>query len=543
MVLLRYLALSGLGIALFYLIDRLILRKSTLLRTQRYYYIIAIVASLALPLLAEITPSWQSRVAEADIPTFTITLEDELVVTAEQSQSIDWWGIAQMIWHIGVVITGIWLIVGLVRILLVQRRSDRTQLPNGVTLYLTHEEIAPFTFGKAIYIPRSLSEPKIIDSILLHELEHIQQRHYIDILLGFVLQLAQWWNPFAWSMLQQQRNTLEYLADQGVLRQGKDRKTYQYHLLECTIGRTVQLPSLSFSMQNLKQRIVMMNSNKKSHKSLAIIYAIAALPIVALLLVGTQMVTIKQAIAAEIKAVATEVAPPPVNEEKILERVENMPEFPGGIKAMMKWLGENINYPEEAAKKNIQGRVIVQFVVETNGTISNIEVIKSMHKLLDAEAMRVVGAMPKWKPGTLQDGKAVRVRYTLPVQFALQGKKAEADKGQVFERLDDMPDYPGGMKAMMQFLSNNTIYPKEAIEQNIQGRVIVTFVVEADGSLSDISIARGIHELLDAEAIRVIKLMPKWKPGVKDGEPVRARFTVPVQFKLSVDEESTPENK
>ena len=210
---------------------------------------------------------------------------------------------------------------------------------------------------------------------------------------------------------------------------------------------------------------------------------------------------------------------------------------------MMKWLGENINYPEEAAKKNIQGRVIVQFVVETNGTISNIEVIKSMHKLLDAEAMRVVGAMPKWKPGTLQDGKAVRVRYTLPVQFALQGKKAEADKGQVFERLDDMPDYPGGMKAMMQFLSNNTIYPKEAIEQNIQGRVIVTFVVEADGSLSDISIARGIHELLDAEAIRVIKLMPKWKPGVKDGEPVRARFTVPVQFKLSVDEESTPENK
>lgn len=539
MVLLRYLALSGLGIALFYLIDRLILRKTTLLRAQRYYYIIAIVASLVLPFLAEITPWWQSRVAVADIPTFTITLEDDIVVTAEQSESIDWWTVVKMIWHIGVVITGIWLIVGMMRILLIRRRSDSKRLSNGVALYLTHEEIAPFTFGKAIYIPRSLSEPTIIDSILLHELEHIQQKHYIDILLGFVLQLAQWWNPFAWSMLQQQRNTLEYLADQGVLRQGKDRKAYQYHLLECTIGRTIQLPSLSFSMQNLKQRILMMNSNKKSPKILAIIYAMAALPIVTLLLIGTQMITIKKAVAAE----TTEIAPPPAKEGDIYEYVDDMPDFPGGQAALMKWLGENIKYPAEANKKDIQGRVIVQFVVEPDGDISNISVAKSAHQLLDDEAMRVVALMPRWKPGTIE-GKPVRSRFVLPVTFSLGSKKTDVKEELVFGENDDIPMFPGGTAALMKFLSDNIKYPAEAVKQNIQGRVMVGIIVEADGSISDVKIDRRVHELLDAEALRVVRLMPKWKPATShDGNPTRSRFTIPVQFRLSGDKKDTPKQK
>ncbi|TFH94100.1 M56 family metallopeptidase [Porphyromonas levii] len=537
MVLLRYLALSGLGIALFYLIDRLILRKSTLLRTQRYYYVIAIVASLFLPLLPEITPWWQSRVAEANIPTFTIILEDEFVVTAEQSQSIDWWGVAKLVWLAGILVTGGWLLVGIVSIFRIQRHADHQHLPNSVNLYLTEAELAPFTFGKSIYIPRSLNDRTIIDSILLHELEHIQQRHYIDMLLGCVLQLVQWWNPFAWSMLQQQRNTLEYLADQGVLRLGKDRKTYQYHLLACTIGRMVQLPSLSFSMQNLKQRIVMMNSNKKSHKSLAVLYAVAALPVVALLLVGTQMITVKEALATE----TTEVAPPPEKDGEIFEFVEDMPEFPGGIGALMKWLGENIKYPEEAEKQNIQGRVMVHFVVETDGSVSNPQIARSVHESLDAEAVRVVAAMPKWTPGKAE-GKPVRVRFTLPISFALKNKVTEGEKDKVYDYVDNVPEFPGGQAAMMKWLSENIKYPDVAVKENIQGRVMLSFVIETDGSLSDVKVVKGVHEALDAEAIRVVKMMPNWKPAsLKDGTLARVAFVLPVQFRFAKEKTDTPD--
>ena len=99
--------------------------------------------------------------------------------------------------------------------------------------------------------------------------------------------------------------------------------------------------------------------------------------------------------------------------------VEQMPEFPGGIKELMDYLGTNVKYPENAMKKNVQGRVVVQFVVEKDGSLSEASVIRSIDPDLDAEALRVVQTMPKWKPG-MQKGQAVRVKYTLPVSFKLQ---------------------------------------------------------------------------------------------------------------------------
>jgi TonB family protein len=98
--------------------------------------------------------------------------------------------------------------------------------------------------------------------------------------------------------------------------------------------------------------------------------------------------------------------------------VEQMPEFPGGMEALMKYLQESVKYPKEAFEKGIQGRVVVQFVIEKDGSISEVEVIKKVNEHLDAEAVRVVNAMPKWKPGK-QNGETVRVKYTLPISFRL----------------------------------------------------------------------------------------------------------------------------
>ena len=268
----------------------------------------------------------------------------------------------------------------------------------------------------------------------------------------------------------------------------------------------------------------MMNSKNKTNKKLAIVYALSTLPVLAFLALGTQMVTIEQAEAST----ATEVAPPQTV-DKASRHVDVLPEFPGGEKAMMQWITQNIQYPKEAAKANIEGSVIVSFFVEKDGSISNVEVIKSVHELLDKEALRVVNAMPKWKPG-MENGQPVRTRFFVPISFKSQ--QCAEDKEEVSEFLEDMPEFPGGQKAMMQWIAQNIQYPKEAVDGHIEGRVVVSFVVEKDGSISNAEVKRSIHESLDKEALRVVNAMPKWKPGMENGQPVRARFHIPVSFKI-----------
>ena len=111
-----------------------------------------------------------------------------------------------------------------------------------------------------------------------------------------------------------------------------------------------------------------------------------------------------------------------------------------------------------------------------------------------------------------------------------QNKKTSNDK--VFEKVEDMPEFPGGEKAMMDFVAKNVQYPKEAMEKEISGRVLVGFIVEKDGSISETEIVKGIGGGCDEEAVRVVKAMPKWKPGKQKGKPVRVHFMLPLTFKL-----------
>ena len=280
----------------------------------------------------------------------------------------------------------------------------------------------------------------------------------------------------------------------------------------------------------------------------------------------------------------------------IYQVIEEQPEFPGGMKELMKWFSENINYPEEAAKAGVQGRAFVRFVVHKDGSISSPEILRSSgNELLDTEALRVVSSMPKWKPG-MQGGKAVNVWFTLPVIFKLQGKPADGEitnlevtvtreDGSVassvaYDMVEVQPEFPGGMGELYKYMAKNVKYPKEARDINAQGRVIVDFVVMADGSISNINSivrnmtsnhltdagkadegsAKGIElsevalvmyasgdapdpeagealhvtamNALKAEAERVVRSMPKWIPGKQDGKAVNVRYSLPVVFRL-----------
>ena len=248
-----------------------------------------------------------------------------------------------------------------------------------------------------------------------------------------------------------------------------------------------------------------------------------------------------------IKLIPVKIIKPNVTDADVYEVVENMPEFPdGGMPGLMKYLSANIRYPEAAHKDGTQGRVTVQFVVGKDGSIGNVSILRGVDPALDAEAIRVISGMPKWKPGT-QKGEPVNVKYTVPVMFRLTPEPVEKiDEmivvgyrtpdapvtGEVYEVADKMPEFPGGMTGLMQHLSKNIRYPAEAHTNNIQGRVVVSVIINTEGKVTNAQIVQGVAPSLDAEALRVTGTMPDWIPGTKDGKPVNVKYTFPVVFRL-----------
>lgn len=254
---------------------------------------------------------------------------------------------------------------------------------------------------------------------------------------------------------------------------------------------------------------------------------------------------------------------PGTPDNPIFEVVEHMPEFPdGGMSALMEYLSKNIKYPEAAMKKGTQGRATVQFVVEKDGSITNVKILRGIDPELNKEAVRVISAMPKWKPGT-QKGEAVRVKYTVPVMFRLTENNTQVkyapieskidemvvvgyapeeatypEEVTVFEVVEKMPEYPGGMSAMMEFIGKNIKYPVAAQKAKIQGRVVIQFIVDKEGNIICPRVIRGADPLLDAEAIRLTTIMPKWKPGMQRGQAVNVKYTVPIMFRLQEPEKS-----
>ena len=264
-----------------------------------------------------------------------------------------------------------------------------------------------------------------------------------------------------------------------------------------------------------------------------------------------------------------------VDNDSVFQIVDEMPEFPGGADALMQFVASGIKYPEDAVEEGKEGRVFVSFVVEKDGLVSNVKVLRGVCYSIDEEATRVVRGMPRWKPG-MKDGKPARVSYQIPIMFKLDETKDEdkttvktvvvgdEEKGAscrtstatfsgnppfdkmkpetdgVFQIVDEMPRFPDGETKLMEYIAQNISYPQEARDKGIDGRVFIGFVVEKDGSVSNVKVLRGIGGGCDEEAVRVVSSLPKWKPGIMDGEPVRVSYQIPINFKLT---ENQPKKK
>ena len=238
----------------------------------------------------------------------------------------------------------------------------------------------------------------------------------------------------------------------------------------------------------------------------------------------------------------------------VFHYVEKMPQPPYDLG---KYLSENIQYPDNARENNIEGRVIIRFVVNEDGHISDCAIVKSVSGDCDTEALRVIKNMPAWKPGR-QNGKEVKVYYNQPISFKLEDpepvkdttKKNTVVKRPILYQQGDMaPDItPTPPPAMIysyveqppnptfdvnKYLRDHTKYPNEAKEKNVEGRVVIKFVVNEDGSISDVSVVRGIGAGCDEEAKRVVAAMPYWNAARQKGNKVKCYFIQTVTFKLT----------
>ena len=428
-------------IIVFYMFYRLMLSRETFHRVNRVVLLLAAVASFVLPLCVI---TLHKTVRMEAVP--TVSVGDLQMEVAADAGPVWWQMLLPLIFIIGVVATLGHTLTSILKVWLLIRRSEQHLQPDDTIVCVTgNAEVSPFSWMHYIVMNRSDYEEHNA-AILAHERGHIRLRHSWDLLLVDLLTALQWFNPAMWMLRQDLRAIHEYEADGEVLSQGINARQYQYLLISKASGIGGYSIANGISHSTLKNRITMMLHKKSERRSL--LKLLALIPIVGMALAlnartvtdyvydepqkqqpvkkGKKAGTIKVN-GQEIKVVEQDDIVTMEGEvdqdqakEDAFDVVEEMPEFPGGPKALMDYLMTNVKYPKTAFDANIQGRVIAQFVVDKEGTVRDAHVVKSVDPALDAEALRVINNMPKWRPGR-QNGKVVNVKFTIPVSFSLDG--------------------------------------------------------------------------------------------------------------------------
>lgn len=420
-----YLLQVNVGLILFYALYKLVCTRDTFFRSRRFILIVSLVLPFILPFI-DVREWLESRDRMIMLTHFDYSaVLPEIVVGSEAAETgnrvfvlSEWIG---YLYLAGVLVLLVRLVIQAFSLYRLIVRMPEKEI-NGVRVKCLNAPSGPFSFFRWIFMNPAAVKEDEISEILTHEMAHVRQHHSVDVLLAEMVSICCWMNPFAWLLKREVRLNLEFLADRKVMEAGFATKSYQYHLLGLAYNHKYGL-SNNFNFSHLKQRIIMMNK-KKSNAAGHIKYALFVLPAFALLVAGniscSQGASEKQDAKEETVAPDSVAAPTDgVAKDEVFMVAEQMPEFPGGMKELLKFLQNNLKYPENAMKNNVQGRVIVQFVVEKDGTLTEFKVARSVDLDLDAEALRVLQIMPKWKPG-MQRGKIVRVKFTVPVSFKLQ---------------------------------------------------------------------------------------------------------------------------
>ncbi len=370
----------------------------------------------------------------------SIQVEPFNFVSADTNEGAVWATMIVYTYILGVIVTTVWSIISYIRInRLIASGKISAYTDNIKLVILPNGKAAPFSWMN--YIAMTEDDYSTGGEVIIaHELAHIHHRHCLDLIISQLVCIFQWFNPAAWLMREELKTVHEFQADDTVINSGIEPRQYQMLLIKKAVGTRFQSLANSLNHSNLKKRITMMYTQKSSAgrkmrvlalvPAIALALAVSNIPAVASTIYATSEVKVSPVSARNISAnkvsensIAAQTALTD-NQDNVAKPAEVLPQYPGGEFAMMQFLINNLKYPAEAEAAHQEGRVVVKFVVKADGSIGETEVIQSVSPSLDAEAVRVIKAMPNWTPGK-SNGQAVDCTYTLPIKFKLPPAKKE----------------------------------------------------------------------------------------------------------------------
>ena len=433
----------AIAIALLWAAYRLLFINSNRLIFNRAFLIIALGFSLILPAAGFYIGRSTPQIVSYRQSLFQGIMLDEVVITAEgvivntpvemtaqeetaapvvaTVNSFNIWKYLWIIYLIGVGVMGMVFLFKLGKILFIIVNSPKKKMP-GYTAVFTGKEHGSYSFFNYAFFP----DENVSEEIVRHEMSHIAHHHSADILFVELMMIIQWFNPFIYLYKRELQSLHEYMADRDVVATGIDKQNYMMLILQQCTAVDFSNMSNNFSFLLTKKRIKMITQSKKAKG--VVIKALLTLPLFALLLFancksnGNEKPADKKAVEAT-ETVETQAVETVVNDDsEVYGSVEVMPEYFGGTTAMFEFIQKNLKYPESAKEKGLEGRVFIGFVVEKDGSLSSFQVLRGVCDEIDAEAVRVLKMMPKWKPG-MNNGEPVRVQYTMPFKFQLTGNE------------------------------------------------------------------------------------------------------------------------
>ncbi len=535
-----YMLKTSVCLAVFYLFYRLLLSKETFHRFNRLALLGVLLLSCLVPFI-EVTTQEASEMSQPFLSLEEMFLMVEPApMTTEASAPFPWRALLLLVYLLGILFflgRHLWSLGRMLRLL---RSSHKESLEDGITLFVHDaKEVAPFSWMKSIAISKYDLEENG-DAVLTHERAHVRNQHSWDLLLAEGCIFFQWFNPAAWLLKQELQTVHEYEADEWVIENGIDAKTYQLLLIKKAVGARLYSIANSFNHSSLKKRITMM-IKKKSNPWARLKY-LYVLPLAA--------VAVAAFARPEVSNELAEISNAKVNDLTSIVKAEEVKSVENSSDEKFNISGIVMEYP---AKKPVPGAsiiirgttmgtltdkdgkftlpvkkgdvLVVSYIgLQTQSVVVQADVnlgIWMKEDVQPMEEMVVVGQTPKEE-----------VKYT-KVEVE---ETEEPQEKVIFQVVEEMPEFPGGMGEAMKFLAKNIKYPVAAQQAKIEGRVIVQFVVERDGSISDIHTVRSVSPELDAEAIRVVSLMPKWNPGKQRGKAVAVKYTMPIMFRLQTPE-------
>ena len=461
-------------LTLFYLFHKLLMSRDTFHTFNRFAILSMMLLSLVLPLVH------LSFGSEAGINRGTVALEGLVAqtVVADGGNGVgEGLSLTQVL--LAAYVLGVVLFVGkallsvgsLLRLI---RRARCVEVRNGIRIYTMQGDISPFSWFRYIIMSEKDWQENRRE-IVLHEMAHIRRCHSMDVALCNMMIVFQWYNPAAWLLKRELQTVHEYEADEAVLSAGVDAIHYQMLLIRKAVGERLFSMANNLNHNSLKKRITMMKikrTNPMQKAKIAFVLPLAAMTVAAF--ASQKVEKLSDKVEQESEAFSSvsdnpvvrvvgetaRVAAVKVQEEKALEKAsslsmasdtaetksgkefpcipETFPQFPGGHIALVEYLSKSIKFPKEKEKENVRARVVASFTVDKDGSITDAKIVRSQGEAFDNEALRVINGMPKWIPGT-QNGKAVSVKYTLPITFST----TDSDKKIKSVRTIDMYDNGG----------------------------------------------------------------------------------------------------